>query len=379
MCGQSADADPVTGDRKNVSFPLTGYSPNTTKWYTNISELPGADRGIPGRGYKTTYDRVTGASASTVTAIPLYNYLEHLGRSKHFLGTYIGFENDGMFTGYSGCSHYEYVEMSKFQSTEANKAHLFGAVDGIDRCPVGKFGFDPRCRGWYAEGRDHGKNGGAVHITAPYLFSTGLQIAQSATSSIFHPVTGQHVGQTLLDFIPQGIFSKLENTESEISVVVSPVADASGGDTVFGPGHLSGADPAPIGDVVLKNDRPDSANRKMFDDRVVAPMKLGQSGQSVFQRIESDGTQKEWSISYAPVNVRTLKAVQADDVTRGVEFSMEFVYSVGIAFPNADLELPFQNTKREVKAQHRRLLTIYLCLVLILAVIVSIFTWMVSF
>jgi hypothetical protein len=377
FCGQAQDADPSTGDRNNVSFPLHDVTPNTTLWWTNVSDLPGADRGRPPQGYKTTFDRVGVMSAAAIASVPIHNYVEELGRSTHFLGLYTGFENDGMFTGYSGCSPFEFTEMSKFQSTEENEASRYG---GNEICPIGKWGFDPRCRGWYAEGRDHCgiQVGGAVHITAPYLFSTGLLVATSATSAIVDPATGEHVGQSLLDFAPQGLFSFLENSETEISIVVSPVVDATGGDTVLGPGHNAGSDPAAIGDVVLPNDGNDSGNRFHFNENIVADMKNGISGDQRFDRIEDDGSLMGYRISYAPVKIRALRISHADDFSRGARRLTELVYSLGIARPEYLLRQPFEEINGDVKEEHRALLTLYLCLVLILSLLVSMFTLVVS-
>ena len=379
FCGQAQDADPSTGDRHNVSFPYAQHdvTPNTTLWWTNVSDLPGADRGRLPQGYKTTFDRVGVMSAAAIASVPIHNYMEELGRSKHFLGLYTGFENDGMFLGYSGCSSFEFTEMSKFQSTVENEAHRYG---GKEICPIGKWGFDPRCRGWYAEGRDHCgiQVGGAVYITAPYLFATGREVATSATSAIFDPVTGEHVGQSLLDFAPQGLFSFLENSATELSIVVSPVVDATGGDTVLGPDRTAGSDPSAIGDVVLPNDGNDSDNRIHFDENIVTDMKNGISGDQRFDRIEDDGSLMEYHISYAPVNVRALRISHADDFTRGARRLDEHVYSLGIARPEYLLRQPFEEIHGDVKDEHRALLTLYLCLVLILSLLVSMFTLVVS-
>jgi hypothetical protein len=377
FCGQAQDADPSTGDRRDVSFPAHDVTPNTTLWWTNISDLPGADRARLPQGYKTTFDRVGVMSAAAIAIVPLHNYMDGLERSKHFLGVYTGFENDGMFIGYSGCSPSEFTEMSKFQSTVENEASSYG---GNEICPIGKFGFDPRCRGWYAEGRDHCEIqvGGAVYITAPYLFATGLLVATSATSAIFDPVTGEHVGQSLLDFAPQGLFRFLENSATELSIVVSPVVDATGGDTVLGPDRDATSDPSAIGDVVLPNDGNDSDNRIHFDENIVTDMKNGISGDQLFDRIEDDGSLMQYHISYAPVKVRALRISHSDDFTRGAPRKAEHVYSLGIGRPEHLLRQPFEEIEGDVKDEHRALLTLYLCLVLILSLLVSMFTLMVS-
>lgn len=101
FCGQSSDADPETGNRNNVSYPFHSADPNTTSWWTDFFQMPGAERGALPSGYKTVFDRVGVLSAAAVASVPLYNYIENLDRNKHFLGLYFAFENDGMFQGYS--------------------------------------------------------------------------------------------------------------------------------------------------------------------------------------------------------------------------------------------------------------------------------------
>ena len=374
MAGQAHDADPTTGDRYKVSFPKTDYSPNSTLWWTNVTGLPGSSGGIPTHGYNTTFDRVNMISAGEAAIIPIYNYIEYLGRSKHFLGMYTSYQKDGMFMGYDGCA-YDELEYAKFQSTEMNKAYVYG---GENLCPIGKYGYDPRCRGWYAEGNKHWLKGGAVYITAPYLFASGVETASTATSSIYDPKNGEHVGQTSLDFTPQGLFASLKNTDSELSLVLSPSPDATGGDTVIGPGHQAGSNPAPASYVMLPYDKNGSYNRMFFEQNIVYEMKNASDGVATFNRTEEDGTISSYVIAYAPVKLRTLRAVLPDNFAHGAYRLMEFVYSLGIARPEYLLRLPFDSIKDDVKAEHKSILTLYLCLGLALSLLVCLFTCVVS-
>lgn len=72
---------------------------------------------------------------------------------------FIGFESDGMMTGYGGCSHghAEYAHWQANADAEALRPTL---------CQEGKYGYDARCRPWY----DEGMKKGGTHITAPYSF-----------------------------------------------------------------------------------------------------------------------------------------------------------------------------------------------------------------
>ena len=92
------------GDRNSTTFPQVATSPQTTEWWSDIDSLPGANKGNLAKGYATTYDRVRMLSTLQVLLMPLYNY-GALARSGRPLATYIGFESDGMFSGYAGCNH----------------------------------------------------------------------------------------------------------------------------------------------------------------------------------------------------------------------------------------------------------------------------------
>ena len=61
---------------------------------------------------------------------------------KH-IALYVGFEADGMLAGYTGCDN-NLAGLSHWQSTEENGGEKNG---GIEICPIGKFGYDARCRG----------------------------------------------------------------------------------------------------------------------------------------------------------------------------------------------------------------------------------------
>jgi hypothetical protein len=212
------------------------------------------------------------------------------------------------------------------------------------------------------------------------LFATGKEVATSATSALFDPITGEHVGQTLLDFTPGGIFGNLVNTNAEISIVVSPISDASGGDTVIGPNHDAGSDPAPVGDVVLPMDARDSANRLDFDQKIVKHMKSGEFGNGAFTRTEGENKdeQRTYVMAYAPIKLRVLNIHRPDQYSEGVSEFTEFIFSLGVARLDDSLRGPFRAIKDDVSDQHKSLLFLYLGLVVVLSVLVSVFTSMVS-
>jgi hypothetical protein len=219
--GQSQDAD-EDGSRYNISYPKTDFSADNTSWWTSLGTLPGAEKGFAASGFETTFDRVRTLSALSAVAAPVYNHgTDHL--HQHILGVFVGLEADGMIVGFNPCE-YTFATIAHFQSTQENGA----AKIRPDLCPLGKFGFDARCRGWYDEGKALGK----PYITPPYVFATSqLLVASSATAPLVDPSTGQHVGQTLIDFIPHDFLTSIDtlqicDSNNIIAFVRKPMLDA---------------------------------------------------------------------------------------------------------------------------------------------------------
>ena len=127
-------------------------------------------------------------------------------------------------------------------------------------CPLGKHGYDPRCRGWFDAGKKLAKEGGnPLHVTAPYPFASGAT-AQSSTLPLVDPITGTHVGQALVDFLPEDIVVQLrpENTplaDKGFPILITAQPNSFGADTVVGPGYSIGeSEGQPIGNLVLPDD-----------------------------------------------------------------------------------------------------------------------------
>ena len=114
--------------------------PNTTAWWDNITVLPQLTGEVSSSKYDATYDRVKILSALSTVFIPLYNYDKSNSKP---VGMYVGFEADGMLAGYAGCD-YSLSDNAFWQSTEDNGA----AKLRPELCPLGKYGYDSRCRGW---------------------------------------------------------------------------------------------------------------------------------------------------------------------------------------------------------------------------------------
>lgn len=97
---QAQDAD-ETGARMSTSYPAVDFSPSETLWWDEITKMPGYSNASLSQGYETVFDRTRIMSAMSVVNIPLYNYRAGGIHRKH-LGMYIGWEDDGMLSGYSG-------------------------------------------------------------------------------------------------------------------------------------------------------------------------------------------------------------------------------------------------------------------------------------
>lgn len=193
------------------------------------------------------HDRLRVTAALSIVSIPLYNY-DQTKNAERPLGTYMGFDADGMITGYTGCKHGASPKRAHFQSSEKNGAFKVNPT----LCPRLKHGYDSRCRDWYATGRRLSEEEGIpLYVTPPYLFSGNERVGQSCSSPLVDPITGKHVGQTLLDFLPESVINSLrpENTvlgPDGFPILITVRDDGFGNNTVVGPGFTLGGPGAPI-------------------------------------------------------------------------------------------------------------------------------------
>jgi hypothetical protein len=135
--------------------------------------------------------------------------------------------------GYVGCDDSP-VDFPYFQSNNETGAYKIRP----DLCPYGKYGYDCRCRDWYAQAKIR-----EVHITPPYVFSQGDIVGTSAASTIRDPVTSELVGEALLDFLPAAFTKALGPSGTVIGpgdlgfpLVITADEDIYGGNTLIGPG-----------------------------------------------------------------------------------------------------------------------------------------------
>ena len=380
---QAQDADPNTGARNSTSFPLVDSSPDSTLWWDDATKMPGALNSSMAYGYSTVYDRTRVLSAAAIASIAIYNHRH--GSHRKNLGVYVGMEAEGMLLGYAGCD-YSFSGYSHWQSTAENGASKISP----NLCPLGKFGYDSRCTGWY----DEGKRADTLHLTVPFVLPGTHEIANSATFPLIDPLTGVHVGQTLVDFLPELKWKKAKHNESECRlpnrfvIVITPESDALGGDTMVGPGYnASESASPPIQDLLLPCDAVSTKNRKDFDQDVLLGMKMGNASQMTFRRRTFTGSgenlkckdkEETMLISYAPVRVRAMRPLSSDDFARGVHVSEKLLSSLGVVVPVDDLTEAYAYTEESASNTINRSIAILIGLVAATAVIATVALAMVS-
>jgi hypothetical protein len=277
----------------------------------------------------------------------------------------MSFDFDGLFTGYTGCM-YQNTFVASFQSSEENHA----AEISPELCPLGKYGYDPRCRDWYATGKSKYESSRIpVHITAPYPFATENEIATSATSPVVNPTTGEYAGQALLDFNPSAIRRMLERMDGLAFLITPDVTD--GGDTVVGPDKSAGWESAQIGELLFPRG---DASREHFEKVVLPKLKKGERGLEKITRATEDGNLETLSLAFEPVQARVLLPVSPDDFSRGVAASDVLVYSLGIASQDDSIRQPWGDVEDDVHDDLRRIQVIYIAIVVAVSFLFVIMT-----
>ena len=401
FASKRTDADPMTGNRAQSSFPQVDTTPGNTSWWKEVSDVPGAQKGSEAAGHETTYDRLKVLAALSAMIFPVYN-----GRSAmvhaadhRFMGISLGFEADGMLAGWTGCG-YPSPRYAHWQSAEWNHADKIRP----DLCPLGSYGYDSRCRDWYDAGKSvANRTETSLFVTAPYTFPHTTEQGSSVTQALIDSKTGEHFGQILVDFFQFEMKGfGLENAEDRFHIVITPSIDIGGGDTAIGPDpddRLAELNTNAVGDRVLPYDRLNSTNRAGFDV-IVDNMKAGQSCYSselhqssdhasstiheprsftrAVRQVDKDGAtlkkEEVIRIAYDPIRVRALGAVQPDDYSRGLDVSKSLVYSIGVARSEASLEKPFKDFREDAWQTLQKNVTIYLAVIVIISLVATAIT-----
>ena len=341
--GQARDADTETGARFNIQgFPEFDFNPVSTKWWTDANDMPGAEKGLNASGYETTYDRLRVSSAVQGIVMPLYNYhsLSGFNGPRTSASSYVAFEADGGYLGYAGCN-YDASRYASFVSSDENGAYLVSP----NLCPLGKYGYDPRCRPWYADTKRITLwENGHVHLTAPYRFGIKDDVRSTVSSGMVDPESGDYVGTVALDVSPSEIFANLATSDASFYFVISSV---DGDDTIVGPGHELNDPPQNIASVVLPNDTTGSTNQIEFAG-ITTRMKNGESGVEKFNRKSLKGTDDEMFISFAPISMRALKATAPNDFSRGVDAAEVVFYSLAVVKSRKTIDTQFQGFEERI-------------------------------
>jgi len=186
------------------------------------------------------------------------------------------------------------------------------------------------------------------------------------------------VGQTLLDFLPEGVKRGLDRLDALKPILITPEVDATGGDTVVGPNRTNGWESASILDLMFEYDPPGSHLRSIFNQSILAPMKSGMTNLTHFNRTKKDGSEEHLVIAFAPVYERVLLPTSPDDFARGANVSEVFLYAVGIIHEEAVMHAPFHEIEGDVESQLATTRTIYIILTAVVAFLFTAFTCIVS-
>ncbi|CAB9499287.1 expressed unknown protein [Seminavis robusta] len=376
----SQDVEP-NGDRSSTTHPLVANASNETEWFRSVEEVPGSPEnpidGAPSwsnstpsyRRHVTPYGRLRAGAASPIV-LPMFNYDVH---REMIINNYLCFEADGMYMGYAGCSNVGHARAPFFESDEMNRA----AEVRPELCPLGKHGYDPRCRGWYGDAkRAYDTIGTPAHVAPPYVFSGGGNIAQSCVGIIVDPNTKEFVGETLIDFESTRVFRALSSNRTPLAtggfhILVTTIADGGGGDGVIGPNHTVKDAARPIGEIVNAHNESCKSSVCGFA-AIVKSMKAGEANSDVFTMDGPDGLPVTMHIAYSPVNVKMFRQVNASDFTRGVEEIIHTLYSVALVEPEASFLLPFEQAEEDIQQVIRVGLAVLAIVIVIAAILVII-------
>ena len=342
---QKTDSDLFTGNR--ISSPSFSNSRESTVWWKNMSDMPGSEANFTGAsGYKTLYDRTAVSSASSVFNFPVLNYPLGARKARAAFAGHLAFADDGLVVGWSGCNNW-HSSVSTFVSTTENGASLIDK----DLCPNGKHGHDPRCQSWYNNGRrSYLEHSIPAHVTPIYRDWRINQRAQTITSPIANPRTGEYVGQVALDFnLNYDIIAKMLDGESSLTFMITLDEDIFGGDTVVGPGIGNEWASAKIEDLIFKNEL-NEKNSNYFKNEVLPLMKSGARGNSRVSITNADGLEEEICLYYTPVSLPLTMGQRPDDFASGKNTTEHIIYSLGVGKPCDEIKRPYDGVEDAINA-----------------------------
>jgi hypothetical protein len=349
----SSDAALRNGTRMTTDYPENSVSPETTAWWDGYNDLPGSGGNETATSLSTTYSRVR-----TISAFPIFQVLMNYDiKQENSINHAFSFEEDGTFFADAGCFNAQNGWAAFWQSTDENGAARLRP----ELCPVGRYGYDPRCREWYDTGRTRAiQHGDSLYVTTPYVFAGSDTIAQTATSPFIDPGTGAHIGQVLQDFTVTDIFSSLTSPSTPLlggfPLLLTPTTDIFGGDTVMGPGLNGSVSSQPASLAVMPYDQECGDDKRCMRrqqrfDEIAGSMKARNNSTEMFERTTADGGTELVYMAYTPIVVKYLDPVDPSDFTRGARVTNHFIYSLGFAETVEGILEPFGAIQEEMQRQ----------------------------
>lgn len=191
-------------------------------------------------------------------------------------------------------------------------------------------------------------------------------------------MTGEYVGQTLINFSPSAVSNILDPRTDYISFVIAPEINMSDCSTVAGPDKLMGWVSAPIADLLFPYDQPNSSRRVFFETSILPRLNNGTSNFAEFSRISQHGDEEVMTLAFEPVQARVLLPLDPSVFSRGVKTSRIHVYSVGIAAAKVAIDAPWQTIEADVNQDLRNLSGLYISVVCFVSLCLMLFSYKVS-
>ncbi|KAI2498817.1 hypothetical protein MHU86_15670 [Fragilaria crotonensis] len=346
--GSNQDAWP-NGDVNFTSFPEVATTPANTSWWSEWNVVPGSELGFNATHSDTAFENLLFLSALSMIQIPLFNYQT----ATHYDATfsYTSFEDNGIMSGYTGCE-YVYAYSSQFISDAVTGA----AEVNSTLCPLGKFGYDPRCRMWYLGGKLTLAAGGTTYVSPPFRSLISDYIAQTLTLPIYNE--DRFIGQNSVDFSPSRIIDSLSQSEPPLPgtgfhVLVSTSNFSFGSDAIVGPGFdvksdLESGRKRLIEQSVLPFDVCENGVGTGCDNlaefhKIVDDMRAGKSGTARFKRSTEEGGTEFVFWAFAPVNINSYQTLNNSDIFHGVVRKTSPAFSLALASPEPGLNGAFDS------------------------------------
>ena len=231
-----------------------------------------------------------------------------------------------------------------------------------DLCPLGKYGYDPRCRQWYKDTKDTALNGvQGVHVTLPYQFANTDEIGSSAVSALVDPKTSEFIGTTIIDFSLSGVQDILEVIGMGDLFAVIATNDLEI-DTVASSAQGRGEPAVSSFSVLAPFDVPDNDNKRKLSS-FISRAKSGEKIQEEqFTRYKENGQTEDFLVTSFPITLRELTPVAPDDFTRGARATDTVLYALVVGISRDSLNNSFQTIDGLIVDQLRTISIAYLCI-----------------